>query len=66
MDEPRGSRWDGGSLECGIGMSPAVDCGRMNGGSRGLVVGWMGPGGVGGMVAPSSVGSICPRWTAVE
>ncbi len=39
MDEPRGSRWDGGSLECWIDMSP-VDCGRMKGGSSGLVVGW--------------------------
>ena len=64
MDEPRGSRWDGGSLECWIGIPP-VDCGRMNGGSRGRVGGGMGPGGVGGMVAPSCVASICPRWTAV-
>ena len=58
MDEPRGSRWDGGSLECGIDMS-LVDCGRMKGWSRGWVVGWA-PG--------ESVGLLddyFPTWTGV-
>jgi len=65
MDEPRGSRWDGGSLECGIGVSP-VDCGRIKGESRGLVVGWA-PGESMGWWLPRVWDRyICPRWTEVE